>query len=86
MNVSLNELRRREMPAGDRGGGWEVDVSLYMCVLVFAGVCTPVLCVCVHVRARASVFIKASAAAETGFSSLLCSRLFSVGLQGHRCP
>lgn len=46
MNVSLNELRRREMPAGDRGGGWEVDVSLYTCVCVF---------------------IKVSAAAETGF-------------------
>ncbi len=48
MNVSLNELRRREMPAGDRGGGWEVDVSLYMCVFVFVSVCTPML-VCVYV-------------------------------------
>lgn len=32
MNVSLNELRHREMPVGARGGGWEVDLSLYMCV------------------------------------------------------
>lgn len=50
MNVSLNELRRREMPAGDRGGGWEVDVSLYICVGVFVSVYTYVLvCVCVLV-------------------------------------
>lgn len=53
MNVSLNELRRREMPAGDRGGGLEVDASLYMCVCLCLQVCTLVrLCVraCMCVR------------------------------------
>lgn len=83
MNVSLNELRRREMPAGDRGGGWVVDASLDMCVCLCLQVCT-LVCLCVRVHVCA--FIKVSAAAETGFSSLLCSRLFSVGLQGHCCP
>lgn len=50
MNVSLNELRRREMPAGDRGGGWEVDLSLYVCVCVFVAVYTcTLICVCLRV-------------------------------------
>lgn len=66
MNVSLNELRRREMPAGDRGGGWEVDVSLYMCVIGFASVYTGVrVCACLCL----CVFIKVPAAAETVFFS-----------------
>lgn len=50
MNVSLNELRRREMPVGDRGGGWEVDLSLYVCVCVCLLLCTHAplsVCVCV---------------------------------------
>lgn len=60
-----------------------------MCVCVCVGVCQSVdssVCVCECVREKVCVFIKVSAAAETGFSSPLCSRLFSVGLQGHCCP
>lgn len=61
------------MPVGDRRGGWEEDVSLHvrLCVLVCVVGC---------------VFIKVFEATETGFSYLLCSRLFSVGLLGQCCP
>lgn len=66
MNVSLNELRHREMPAGDRGGGWEVDVSLYMCVLVFCQCVHSWACVCVREPVRVYL-LRFSAAAEKGF-------------------
>lgn len=64
------------------GGGCK---SLYVCVIGFASVYAGVrACACLC----RCVFIKVPAAAETVFfpSFLLCSRLFSIGLQGHFCP